>query len=131
MSMQDSIADLFTHIRNGQAANKKKVTLSSSREKVAVVNVLKEEGYIENCRVIDDSKKPKLEITLKYYDGKPVISKINRVSSPGLRIYKTVNKLPKVLGGLGIAIVSTSKGIVSDSQARKIGCGGEVLCVVE
>ncbi len=132
MSMQDPIADLLTHIRNGQLIKKKTVKLTSSSNKVAIVKVLQMEGYIEKYEIIgDDPKKPNLKVTLKYFNKSPVIKKISRVSRPGLRIYKAANKLPKVLGGLGIAIISTSNGVMSGQQAIRAGYGGEVLCIVE
>lgn len=132
MSTQDPIADLLTQIRNGQSARKKSIKLPSSKNKIAIVQVLKEEGYVESYNVIEEvAKKPVLEIKLKYYNGVPVIQRIDRVSRPGLRIYNSVDKLPVVLGGLGIAIVSTSSGVMSDKQARKSNCGGEILCIVE
>ena len=132
MSMQDPIADLLTRIRNGQAARKQSIRLPSSNTKVAIVKVLQEEGYIESFDVIKEVEaKPELEIGLKYFKGKSVIEKIKRISRPGLRIYKAKDELPKVLGGLGIAIISTSFGVMSDRQARKLGHGGEVLCTVE
>lgn len=131
MSMQDPIADLLTRIRNGKSAKKSKVSVSFSKMKLAIVNVLEEEGYIAGYKIIELSPAHKeLEITLKYYDGKSVISTITRVSRPGLRIYKDKNSLPKVLGGLGIAIISTSQGVMSDRQARELGHGGEVLSTV-
>lgn len=126
MSMQDPIADMFTRIRNGQAANKVAVTMPSSKLKASIAEVLKAEGYIEDYAVAGDVKK-ELEVTLKYFDGEKVIESISRVSRPGLRIYKKANELPKVMGGLGVAIVSTSKGIMSDRAARKAGMGGEVI----
>jgi len=126
MSMQDPIADMFTRIRNGQAARKVAVTMPSSKLKVSIAEVLKAEGFIENYAVTGDVKK-ELEVTLKYFNGKEVIESITRVSRPGLRIYKKANDLPKVMGGLGVAIVSTSKGIMSDRAARKAGMGGEVI----
>jgi small subunit ribosomal protein S8 len=130
--MQDPIADLLTRIRNGQTARKKSIRLPSSKSKVAIVKVLQEEGYLESYNVNKEiAAKPVLEIQLKYFNGAAVIQRIDRVSRSGLRIYKPVNKLPKVLGGLGIAIVSTSKGVMSDKQARKAKSGGEVLCIVE
>jgi small subunit ribosomal protein S8 len=132
MSIQDPIADLLTRLRNGQAARKKSIKLPSSKNKVAIVQVLQEEGYIESYHVIEDlENKPILEVNLKYHGGAPVIQRISRVSTPGLRVYNSVDKLPVVLNGLGIAIISTSGGIMSDKQARKTNCGGEVLCVVE
>lgn len=130
MSMSDPIADLLTRIRNGQAANKAQVTMPASKAKQAVANVLKNEGYISDFAVQDAGGKPQLTITLKYYEGRPVIESLQRVSRPGLRIYKGKDELPKVLGGLGVAIVSTSKGVMSDREARALGEGGEVLCTV-
>jgi len=142
MSMQDPISDLLTRIRNGQQIKNGKVTIYSSKVKIAIVNVLKEEGYIKNYNVIED-KKPVLEIFLKYYQGEPVIKRIFRVSKPSFRIYKNKTNLPKVLGGLGIAIISTSRGVMTDYQARNYalssyiknstekGLGGEVICFVE
>ncbi len=130
MSMSDPIADLLTRIRNGQAANKTQVTMPASKAKQAVANVLKNEGYISDLVVQDVDGKPQLVITLKYYEGRPVIESLQRVSRPGLRIYKGKDELPKVLGGLGVAIVSTSKGVMSDREARTLGEGGEVLCTV-
>lgn len=129
MSMQDPIADMLTRIRNGQAARKETVTLPSSKLKVAIAKVLKEEGYIESYSTTD-SAKPELTITLKYYQGKAVVESIKRVSRPGLRIYKGKDNLPTVMGGLGIAIVSTSKGVMTDRLARKEGLGGEIICFV-
>lgn len=126
MSMQDPIADMFTRIRNGQSARKVSVTMPSSKLKASIAEVLKAEGYIENYAVTGDVKK-ELEVTLKYFNGKEVIESISRVSRPGLRIYKKAGDLPKVMGGLGVAIVSTSKGIMSDRAARKAGMGGEVI----
>lgn len=129
MSMQDPIADMLTRIRNGQSANKTAVNMPSSKLKVALAEVLKNEGYIAGYSCTTDVK-PLLDITLKYFEGKPVIDMIKRVSRPGLRIYKANNELPKVMGGLGVAIVSTSKGLMSDRAARKAGIGGEVICFV-
>ena len=129
MSMQDPIADLFTRIRNGQSANKVSVTMPSSKLKVAITQLLKDEGYIADYSVNGDTK-PELEITLKYYQGEAVVESIQRVSRPGLRVYKRKGDLPKVLGGLGVAIVSTSKGIMTDRAARKAGLGGEVIGLV-
>lgn len=131
MSMQDPIADLLTRIRNGHAAMKKSVTISLSQMKLAIVKVLEDEGYIAGYKINDitDAKK-ELEISLKYYNGKPVISTIDRVSRPGLRVYKDKDSLPKVLGGLGISIISTTKGVMSDRRARELGIGGEVLSTV-
>ncbi len=129
MSMQDPIADMLTRIRNGQAANKVAISMPSSKLKVAIANVLAEEGYIESVKVLD-SVKPELEITLKYFQGKPVVESIQRVSRPGLRIYKRKDELPKVMGGLGVAVVSTSKGVMTDRAARQAGLGGEIICYV-
>jgi small subunit ribosomal protein S8 len=127
--MQDPIADMLTRIRNGQAASKVSVVMPSSKVKVAIANLLKEEGYITDYAVSGDTKKS-LEVTLKYFEGKKVIEKIERVSRPGLRIYKGAKDLPKVMGGLGVAIVSTSKGVMTDRAARKAGMGGEIVCYV-
>ncbi|RIY34801.1 30S ribosomal protein S8 [Psittacicella gerlachiana] len=129
MSMQDPIADMLTRIRNGQAARKETVTLPSSKLKVAIAKVLKEEGYIESYETTD-SVKSELTIKLKYFQGKAVVESIKRVSRPGLRIYKGKDALPTVMGGLGIAIVSTSKGVMTDRVARKEGLGGEIICFV-
>ncbi|MDP4530472.1 30S ribosomal protein S8 [Alkalimonas delamerensis] len=126
MSLQDPVADMFTRIRNGQSANKVAVKMPSSKLKIAIANVLKTEGYIEDFAVAQDGK-PELEVTLKYFQGKPVIETIDRVSRPGLRIYKKRDALPKVMGGLGVAIVSTSKGLMTDRAARKVGIGGEII----
>lgn len=124
--MTDPIADMFTRIRNGQSAAKSAVTMPSSKVKVAIANLLKEEGYITEYSVSGDAK-PELAVTLKYFEGKEVIETIKRVSRPGLRVYKGSNELPKVLAGMGIAIVSTSKGLMTDRAARSAGLGGEVL----
>ena len=129
MSMQDPIADMLTRIRNGQAANKVAISMPSSKLKVAIANVLADEGYIESVKVIEGVK-PELEITLKYFQKKPVVESIQRVSRPGLRIYKRKDELPKVMGGLGIAVVSTSKGVMTDRAARQAGLGGEIICYV-
>lgn len=129
MSMQDPIADMLTRIRNGQAANKVSVKMPSSKLKVAIAKVLKDEGYITDYAVSGDVK-AELEVTLKYFEGQKVIETIQRVSRPGLRIYKSATDLPKVLGGLGIAVVSTSKGVMTDRAARKAGMGGEIVCYV-
>ena len=129
MSMQDPIADMLTRIRNGQAANKVAISMPSSKLKVAIANVLASEGYIESVKVVEGVK-PELEITLKYFQGKPVVESIQRVSRPGLRIYKRKDELPKVMGGLGIAVVSTSKGLMTDRAARQAGLGGEIICYV-
>ncbi len=129
MSMQDPIADMLTRIRNGQAANKVAVNMPSSKLKVAIANVLAAEGYIESVKVLEGAK-PELEITLKYFQGKPVVESIQRVSRPGLRIYKRKDELPKVMGGLGVAVISTSKGVMTDRAARQAGLGGEIICYV-
>ncbi|GAB3026405.1 30S ribosomal protein S8 [Bowmanella dokdonensis] len=126
MSMQDPIADMFTRIRNGQLASKVSVAMPSSKLRVAIAKVLKEEGYIADFQASGDVK-PVLEVTLKYFEGKKVIETIERVSRPGLRIYKKKDELPKVMGGLGVAIVSTSKGVMTDRAARKAGMGGEII----
>jgi len=124
--MQDPIADMFTRIRNGQMASKVAVSMPCSKLRVAIANVLKQEGYIEDFKK-DGDVKPTLEVTLKYFEGKSVIDTIERASRPGLRIYKKKDELPKVMGGLGIAIVSTSKGVMTDRAARKAGMGGEII----
>ena len=130
MSMTDPIADLLTRIRNAQTARKSEVSMASSKVKTAIVRVLKDEGYVEDFRIGDDGGKSTLTIGLKYYEGKPVIDRLERVSRPGLRIYRGKDELPKVLGGMGTVIVSTPKGVMTDKQARSIGQGGEVLCIV-
>ncbi|MBE4952421.1 30S ribosomal protein S8 [Haemophilus parainfluenzae] len=129
MSMQDPIADMLTRIRNGQAAKKVAINMPSSKLKVAIANVLAAEGYIESVKVLEGAK-PELEITLKYFQGKPVVESIQRVSRPGLRIYKRKDELPKVMGGLGVAVISTSKGVMTDRAARQAGLGGEIICYV-
>ena len=129
MSMQDPIADMLTRIRIGQAASKIAVNMPSSKLKVAIANVLAEEGYIESVK-ISEGAKPELEITLKYFQGKPVVESIQRISRPSLRIYKRKDELPSVMGGLGIAVISTSKGVMTDRAARKAGLGGEIICYV-
>ena len=129
MSMQDPIADMLTRIRNGQAANKVAINMPSSKLKVAIANVLAAEGYIESVKVLEGAK-PELEITLKYFQGKPVVESSQRVSRPGLRIYKRKDELPKVMGGLGVAVISTSKGVMTDRAARQAGLGGEIICYV-
>ena len=131
MSMSDPISDMLTRIRNGQSARKVLITIPSSNVKVAIAKVLKEEGFIEEFSISKDGAKTDLTITLKYYMGEPVITKLQRISRPGLRIYKSVDDLPKVIGGMGVAIVSTSKGVMSDRTARAGGHGGEILCTVE
>ena len=131
MSMSDPISDMLTRIRNAQMAEKTKVAMPSSKLKVAIAEVLKDEGYVDGFNVVKgDGGKAPLEIGLKYYSGRPVIEKIQRISRPGLRIYKGSDDIPKVMNGLGIAIVSTSKGLMTDRKARANGIGGEVLCVV-
>jgi small subunit ribosomal protein S8 len=130
MSMTDPIADMLTRIRNGLAAAKAEVSMPSSKLKKSIAQVLKDEGYITDFSVQDIDGKPVMKVALKYYEGKPVIDRLDRVSRPGLRIYKPKTDLPKVLGGLGIAIVSTSAGVMTDRAARKAGHGGEVLCIV-
>lgn len=128
--MSDPIADMLTRIRNAQGVDKTSVQMPSSKLKVAIAKVLKDEGYIETFSVQDESSKPVLNIELKYYAGRPVIEKIERVSKPGLRIYKGKNDIPQVMNGLGIAIVSTSKGVMTDRKARAVGLGGEVIAYV-
>lgn len=129
MSMQDTLADMFTRIRNAQMARKTKVEIPSSKAKEAIAKVLKEEGYIDGFAVSGD-KKPVLTVELRYFEGKPVIEKIARVSRPGLRVYKGAGEIPKVKGGLGVMIVSTNQGIVSDRIARQANVGGELICEV-
>jgi small subunit ribosomal protein S8 len=129
MSMTDPIADMLTRIRNAQMTEKATVEMPSSRVKVAIAHVLKDEGYIDGFRVTEDAK-PVLEIALRYHGGRPVIEKIERVSKPGLRIYRGKDDIPRVMNGLGIAIVSTSRGVMTDRKARASGVGGEVLCIV-
>ena len=128
--MTDPIADFLTRIRNGQAAGKARVCMPASRLKSAIAQVLKDEGYISDFSTADADGKPVLTIALKYYEGRPVIEMIQRASRPGLRLYKGKGEIPSIQNGLGIAIVSTSKGVMSDRQARAAGEGGEVLCVV-
>ena len=131
MSMSDPISDMLTRIRNAQMAEKTTVVMPSSKLKVAIAELLKDEGYVDGFSVIkSDGNKATLEIGLKYYSGRPVIEKIQRISRPGLRIYKGSEDIPKVMNGLGIAIVSTSKGVMTDRKARGLGVGGEVLCIV-
>lgn len=130
MSMTDPIADFLTRIRNGQMARKTEVTVPSSRVKAAIAAVLKDEGYIGDFAVHADGNKSTLTVALKYHEGRPVIERLERVSRPGLRQYRGKGALPKVLGGLGIAIVSTPAGVMTDREARRVGQGGEVLCVV-
>lgn len=130
MSMSDPIADMLTRIRNAQSVEKESVVMPSSRMKQAIASVLKDEGYIEDFGVAQNGAKSELKITLKYYAGRPVIEKIERISRPGLRVYRGSEELPKVMGGLGVAIVSTSSGVMTDRRARSQGIGGEILCVV-
>jgi small subunit ribosomal protein S8 len=128
--MQDPISDMLTRIRNAQRANKVSVSMPSSKLKMAIAKVLKDEGYVEEFAVRNEDSKPVLDVQLKYYAGRPVIERIDRVSRPGLRVYKGSNDIPKVMNGLGVAIVSTSKGVMTDRKARAAGIGGELLCVV-
>jgi len=128
--MTDPIADMLTRIRNGQKARKVSVIMPSNTAKVAVAKVLKDEGYIVGYSTETEGVKTELTVELKYYEGTPVIENVQRVSRPGLRVYRGTEELPKVLGGLGVAIIPTSAGVMSDRQARKQGIGGEVLCVV-
>jgi small subunit ribosomal protein S8 len=129
MSMQDTLADMITRVRNAHMADKESVTMPSSKLKVAVAQVLKDEGYVTDLSVTDGPK-PELTITLKYYEGKPVIEKIVRISKPSLRVYKGSSNLPSIEGGLGVAIVTTSHGVMTDRAARAAGIGGEVICTV-
>ena len=130
MSMSDPIADMLTRIRNAQAVDKSVVKMPSSKLKVAIAQVLKDEGYIDGFGVKNDDGKAELEIALKYYAGRPVIERIERVSRPGLRVYKGRHEIPNVMNGLGVAIVTTPKGVMTDRKARQVGIGGEVLCYV-
>jgi small subunit ribosomal protein S8 len=130
MSMSDPIADMLTRIRNAQGVNKTTVAMPSSKLKVAIARVLKDEGYIENYAVAEDAGKSTLSIELKYYAGRPVIERIERVSRPGLRVYKGKSDIPTVMNGLGVTIVSTPKGVMTDRKARATGTGGEILCYV-
>ncbi len=130
MSMSDPIADMLTRIRNGQQAEKVSVLMPASKLKVAVATVLKDEGYISDFATSDQEGKKTLEVTLKYFDGKPVIETLKRVSRPGLRRYASCQEIPVVLGGLGISIVSTSKGVMTGTKAKSLGQGGEILCSV-
>lgn len=131
MSMQDPIADMLTRIRNAQAVGEREITLPSSSLKQAMLKVLKEEGYIEDFQEKNIAEKKCISVTLKYYSGSPVIAKIKRISKPGLRIYRSSNKLPSVLSGMGIAIISTPQGVMTEKNARAKNLGGEVLCTVE
>jgi small subunit ribosomal protein S8 len=130
MSMSDPIADMLTRIRNGQLAQKTSVTMPSSKLKVAIAQVLKDEGYIDQYTVQEQDNKPTLEIDLKYYAGRPVIERLERVSRPGLRVYKPARDIPNVMNGLGVMLVSTSKGVMTDRKAKASGVGGELLCIV-
>jgi small subunit ribosomal protein S8 len=130
MSMSDPIADMLTRIRNGQAAKKTTVVLPSSKQKLAIANLLKNEGYLQEVTVNDNAGKPNLVLELRYFQGRPVIDLIKRVSRPGLRVYKGRDELPKVRGGLGVAIISTSRGVMTDRAAREIGQGGEVIAFI-
>lgn len=130
MSMSDPIADMLTRIRNAQQVDKPSVTMPSSKLKAAIAAVLQDEGYVDGFQIKGSATKPELEITLKYYAGRPVIERIERVSRPGLRIYKGHGNIPQVMNGLGVAIVSTSRGVMTDRKARANGVGGEVLCYV-
>lgn len=130
MSMTDPIADMLVRIKNALAVGKPQVSMPASKMKLAIANVLKSEGYIGDFRVSGEGAKAKLEISLKYYEGKPVIERLERVSRSGLRQYKGKSDLPKVLAGLGVAIISTSQGLMTDRQARAAGVGGEVICLV-
>jgi small subunit ribosomal protein S8 len=130
MSMSDPIADLLTRIRNAQAVDKASVVMPSSKLKVAIAKVLKDEGYVEDYAVTETGGKAELKIVLKYYSGRPVIERLERVSKPGLRVYKGRNEIPQVMNGLGVAIISTPKGLMTDRKARATGLGGEVICYV-
>ena len=130
MSMTDPIADFLTRIRNGQAAGKSEVSMPSSKIKLAMAQVLKDQGYIDEFDVSTEDGKSSLRISLKYYQGRPVIDRIERVSKTGLRVYRGKDELPAILGGLGVAIISTSRGVMTDREARAAGHGGEVLCIV-
>ncbi|MCX7164682.1 MAG: 30S ribosomal protein S8 [Sulfuritalea sp.] len=130
MSMTDPVADMLTRIRNAQMAEKVSVSMPSSKLKVAIAKVLKDEGYIDDFAIRENGAKPELDIALKYYAGHPVIERIERVSKPGLRVYKGKDDLPRVMNGLGVAIVSTPKGVMTDRRARAGNMGGEVLCIV-
>ena len=130
MSMTDPIADMFVRIKNGQAVNKATVRMPASKVKLAIAQLLKTEGYVQDVAIRDQGAKKEIEIALKYYMGKPAIDRLDRVSKPGLRKYRGKDALPKVLAGLGISIVSTSRGLMTDAQARKAGLGGEVIGLV-
>ena len=130
MSMQDPISDMLTRIRNSLEREMRTVSMPSSKLKVAITEILKQEGYISDYRVDEDGAKVTMTIELKYFEGKPVIEMLKRISKPSLRSYKSANELPKVMGGLGVAIISTAKGVMTDKSAREHGIGGEVLCIV-
>jgi small subunit ribosomal protein S8 len=130
MSMSDPIADMLTRIRNAQMVEKPSVSMPSSKLKIAIAQVLKDEGYVDSYAVVGEATKPQLQIALKYYAGKPVIEHIERVSRPGLRVYKGRYDIPNVKNGLGVAIVTTPQGVMTDRKARQVGIGGEVLCYV-
>lgn len=130
MSMQDPIADMLTRIRNGLAAGKVRVVMPLSKQKLAIANLLKEQGYIKDVDTEQRDGKPQLFVVLKYHEGQPVIDKLQRISRPGLRVYKSKDDLPSVMGGFGIAIISTPKGLMTDRMAREAGHGGEVVCIV-
>ena len=130
MSMQDPIADMFTRIRNGQQAGKVRVVMEISRQREAIARVLKKQGYVRDFAIEEIDGKSQLAIVLKYFEGRPVIETLKRISRPGRRVYKRKHELPKVMDGLGIAIISTSKGLMTDHQARAAGHGGEVVCIV-
>lgn len=130
MSMSDPIADMLTRIRNGQTVDKTEVVMPSSKLKVAIAQVLKDEGYIDGFSVVNNNGKAELHVGLKYYAGRPVIERLERVSRPGLRVYKNHQTIPQVMNGLGIAIMSTPKGVMTDRKARVAGIGGEVICYV-
>lgn len=130
MSLQDQLSDMLTRIRNGQERLKREVAMPSSKLKLAVAQILREEGYVESVNVSDDPAKPTLTIELKYFEGRPVIELLRRISTPGLRRYGACDQLPRVRGGLGTAIISTSRGVMTDRKARREGIGGEILCIV-
>lgn len=130
MSMNDPVADMLTRIRNGQSAGKTEVRMASSKLKTAIAAVLKDEGFIAGSKIDGDKVKPELSVELKYHNGQPVIEGIQRSSRPGRRVYRSKSGMPSVIGGMGVAIVSTSKGVMSDRKARELGIGGEVICTV-
>jgi small subunit ribosomal protein S8 len=130
MSMTDPIADFLTRIRNGQSSGKPEVNMPASKVKLAIAQVLKDEGYIEDFSAKTEDGKATMAVQLKYFQGRPVIDRLERISRPGLRVYKGKDELPSILGGLGVAIVSTSQGVMTDRQARASGHGGEVICIV-